>query len=100
VRSTLKAVLFSGMFTGDPVEGVRVMVFMSTTKERRLVLGGGVSGAAVMVMLRVAVLPPQFDMQIKILDEPLQEIRATADNNIGKARVFRTFMQPPRQSRA
>jgi len=92
VRSTLKAVLFSGMFTADPVEGVSAMEVISTMKERRLVLGGGVSEAAVKVRLRVAVPPPQFDVQIGGFDEPLHESRATAGNKIGKARIFRTIM--------
>ena len=54
VRSTLKAALFSGIFTADPLEGVSVMEVISTMKERRLVLGGGVSGAAVRARSRKA----------------------------------------------
>jgi len=46
VRSTPMAVAFNGMFTAVPVAGVRVMVLISTKKERRFVLGGGVSGVA------------------------------------------------------
>jgi len=92
VRSTLKAVLFSGMVTADPLEGVSAMEVISTMKERRLVLGGGVSEAAVRVRFSVAVLPPQFDVQVEDFDEPLHEIRATADNKIGKASIFRTIM--------
>lgn len=92
VRSTLKAAPFSGIFTADPLEGVSVMEVISTMKERRLVLGGGVSGAAVRVKLRVAVLPPQFEVQV-VFDPPLHEIRATANNKIGKARILRRFMQ-------
>ncbi len=98
MRSTLKAGLFSGIFTVDPLEEVRVTVFTSTMKERRLVLGGGVSGAAVMVTLRVAVPPPQFDVQGG-LGAPLHETKQAADSTIGKARVFRKSMQPPRQNR-
>src|SRR6266852_7985119 len=98
VRSTLKVVLFSGIFTLVPVDEVSVMVFTSTMKERRLVLGGGVSGAAVMVTLKVAVPPPQFDVQGG-LGAPLHETKQAADSTIGKARVFRKSMQPPRQNR-
>jgi len=49
------AVAFNGMFTAVPVAGVRVMVLISTKKERRFVLGGGVSGVAVSVRLSDAV---------------------------------------------
>lgn len=95
VRSTLKLVAFSGIFTVDPVEEVSVMVFMSTRKESRLVLGGGVSGAAVMVTLRVAVpLLPQFVVQT--VGRPLQEVKDTADSNSSAAKTFGKFIQPPR----
>jgi hypothetical protein len=67
-----------------------VMVFTSTMKERRFVLGGGVSGAAVNVKLSVAVPPPGdggfFD--------PLHETRAIADSESSEARTFRKFMSP------
>jgi hypothetical protein len=97
VRSTLKLVLFSGIFTLVPVDDVRVMVFTSTMKERRLVLGGGVSGVALHVMLSVALpLPPQFDVQG--LGFPLHETKATADSKSRAAQTFRKFIEPPRQS--
>jgi hypothetical protein len=65
-------------------------------KERRLVLAGGESGAAVHVMLSVAVpLPPQFTVQA--VGKPLHEIKATADNKISAAKTFRKFIEPPRQ---
>jgi hypothetical protein len=96
VRSTLKLVLFRGIFTLDPVDDVRVMVFTSTMKERRLVLGGGVSGVAFHVMLSVAVPPPpQFTVQG--FGTPLQEIKATADSKTKAAKPFRNFIEPPRQ---
>ena len=85
----------SGMFTADPLDEVSVIVFTSTMKERRLVLGGGVSGVAVMVRLSVAVLPPQLLVHGEFFGEPLQETRKTADNKSGAAKIFRTFMQPP-----
>ena len=97
VRSTLILVLFSGIFTLVPVDEVSVMVFTSTMKERRLVLGGGVRGAAVMVMLSVAVPPPpQFT--VHVFGTPLHEIKVTADSKIGAAKTFRKFIEPPRQS--
>ena len=97
VRSTLRLVLFSGIFTLVPVDDVRVMVFTSTMKERRLVLAGGVSGAAVHVMLSVAVPPPpQFTVQA--FGKPLHEIKATADNKTTAAKIFRMFIEPPRRS--
>jgi len=97
MRSTLSLVLFSGIFTLVPVDEVSVMVFTSTMKERRLVLGGGVRGAAVMVMLRVAVPPPpQFTMQV--FGKPLHEIKATADNEISAAKTLRKCIEPPRQN--
>jgi hypothetical protein len=98
VRSTLKAALFSGIFTAVPLEGVRVMVLTSTVKERRLVLGGGVRGAAVMVTLSVAVPPPQLDVQVEVLGKPLHEMKPTAARKMGKERILRTSMNPPGQS--
>jgi hypothetical protein len=87
-------VAFSGMFTLDPVEEVSVIVFISTMKERRFVLGGGVSGVALAVKLSVAVPPPgggEFFV-------PLQEIKETADSKSSEAKTFRKFTRPPRQS--
>src|SRR5258708_29755529 len=81
------------MFTLDPVEEVSVMVFTSTTKERRLVLGGGVSGTAVIVTLSVAALPPP----VEFFGEPLQDIRQTANSKISDAKTFPKFTLPPRQ---
>ena len=90
VRSTIKLVAFSGMFTLVPLEDVSVIVFTSTVKERRLVLGSGVSGAAVSVKLTVAVPPPVgggfFD--------PLHETRKMANIESSEARIFRKFMSP------
>lgn len=97
VRSTLKLVLFSGIFILVPVDEVSVMVFTSTMKDRRLVLGGGVSGAAFHVMLSVAVPPPQLTVQGGF-GTPLHETKATPDNKTSAAKTFRKFMQPPRQS--
>jgi hypothetical protein len=91
VRSTAKLVAFSGIFTLVPVEDVSVMVFTSTTKERRLVLGGGVSGAAVNVKLRVAVPPPPG---VDGFFGPLQAAREIADMESSEARTFRKFMSP------
>ena len=97
VRSTLKALVLSGIFTAVPLAGVRVMVLTSTVKERRLVLGGGVRGAAVMVTLTVAVLPPwQFTVQGGF-DLPLHEMRPMAARKIGREQILRTSMTPPRQ---
>jgi hypothetical protein len=79
VRSTLKVVVPNGILTADPEEGVSEMVFISTTKERRLVkfaLGGGVSGAALNVRLRVAVPPPGGGGAFL---GPLHEIRKTVE---------------------
>ena len=96
VRSTLKLVLFSGIFTLVPVDEVSVMVFTSTMKERRLVLGGGVRGAAVMVMLSVAVPPPpQFT--VHVFGTPLHETKAT-DSKSSAAKAIRKFIEPPRLS--
>ncbi len=91
-------VAFKGMFTAAPVAGVSVMVLISTRNERRLVLGGGTRGAAVSVTLSVAVpLPPQFTVQ-GCVGLPLQAIRPTEHTDSSKAKPFRKFMQPPRQS--
>jgi nitrogenase molybdenum-iron protein alpha/beta subunit len=96
VRSTLRVVLFSGIFTLVPVDDVRVMVFTSTMKERRLVLGGGESGVAFHVMLSVAVPPPpQFTVQG--FGELLHEIKATVDSKTRAAKPFRKVIEPPRQ---
>jgi hypothetical protein len=92
VRSTPMLVAFSGMFTLDPVEEVSVIVFISTMKERRFVLGGGVSGVAVAVKLSVAVPPPGGGV---FFDPPLQEIRETADSKTSEAKTFRKFTRPP-----
>jgi hypothetical protein len=88
-------VAFSGTFTLDPVEEVSVIVFISTMKERRFVLGGGVSGVARAVKLSVAVPPPGGGV---FFDPPLQEIRETTDSNTSEAKTFRKFTRPPRQS--
>jgi hypothetical protein len=82
------------MFMVYPVEEVSVIVFISTTKERRLVLGGGVSGTAVIATLSVAV-PPGGGV---FFGAPLQDIRQTANSKISAAKTFRKFTQPPRQS--
>src|ERR1700676_5439762 len=100
VRSTARFVAFSGMFTVDPLDEVSVTVFTSTMKERRLVLGGGVSGVAVIVRLSVAVPPPQLVVHGLFLGNPLQDARKAADNKSGAATTFRTFMQPPWQNGA
>src|ERR1700675_403229 len=97
VRSTVRLVAFSGMFTVDPPDEVSVTVFTSTMKERRLVLGGGVSGVAVIVKLSVAVPPPQLLVHGLLLVGPLHDARKAADNRSGAATIFRTFMQPPRR---
>jgi hypothetical protein len=73
------------------------MVFTPTMKERRLVLGGGVRGAAVKVMLRVA-LPPPPQFTVQVFGTPLHEIKVTADSKIGAAKTLRKFIEPPRQS--
>ena len=97
VRSTARFVAFSGMFTVDPLDEVSVTVLMSTMKERRLVLGGGVSGVAVMVRLSVAVPPPpQLLVHGFLVVGPLQDARKAADSKSGAVKIFRTFMQPPR----
>ena len=95
VRSTARFVAFSGMFTVDPLDEVSVTVLMSTMKERRLVLGGGVSGVAIIVKLSVAVPPPQLLVQVLFLGIPLQDVKKAADSNTDAAKIFRTFMQPP-----
>ena len=90
-------VAFRGIFTVEPVEEVSVIVFMSTMKERRLVLGGGVSGVALNVTLRVAVPPPpQFT--VHGVFKPLHEVKETADSKSSEAKMFRKFTRPPRQS--
>jgi hypothetical protein len=94
VRSTLRIVLFSGIFTLAPLEEVSVMVFTSTTKERRFVLGGGVSGVALNVTPSVAVPPPPTGGG-EFFRAPLQEIKETADSNSSETKTFRKFMQPP-----
>ena len=92
------AVAFNGMFTAVPVAGVRVMVLISTKKERRFVLGGGVSGVAVSVRLSDAVpLPPQFTVQGG-LGLPLHATKPNANKDSNEAKVFRKFMKPPGQS--
>ena len=96
VRSTPKVVAFSGMFTLDPLDGVSVIVLTSTMKERRLVFGGGVSGAAVIVKLRLAEPPPPPPPPGVF--KPPHEVRKIADTKSGAAKIFPTFMQPPRQS--
>src|ERR1700687_2974737 len=80
VRSTPKLVAFSGTFTLVPVAEVSVMVLMSTMNDRRFELGGGVSGAAVKVRLRVAVPPPQLTVQGGVFDAPLHETSDTAES--------------------
>ena len=92
VRSTLKVVALRGILTADPEEGVSEMVFISTTKERRFVLAGGVSGAALNVKLSVAVpLPPGGGVDVF---GPLHETREMADIESSEARTFRKFMSP------
>src|SRR5260370_33520575 len=71
------------------------MVFMSKMKERRFVLGGGLSGVALNVTLSVALPPPGGG---GFVDLPLQEIKETADSKSSKAKTFRKFTRPPRQS--
>src|ERR1700724_2227826 len=100
VRSTVRLVALSGMFTVVPLDEVSVTVFTSTMKERRLVLGGGVSGVAIIVRLSVAVPPPQLLVHGLFLGIPLQDARKAADSKSGAATIFRTFMQPPRENRA
>ena len=85
-------VAFSGIFTVEPVEEVSVIVFMSTMKERRLVLGGGLSGVALAVKLSVAVPPPGGG---EFFDVPLQEIKETADSKSSEAKMFRKFTRAP-----
>ncbi len=91
VRSTLKLAAFRGMFTFVPVEDVSVIVFTSTMNERRFVLGGGVSGAAVNVKLTVAVPPPGGGDGFL---GPLHATREIADIESSEARTFRKFMSP------
>ena len=97
VKSTLRLVVFSGMFTLVPLDEVRVMVFTSTTKARRLVFGGGDSGVAIMVTLTVAVPVPPPVPPPEFLGKPLHETRKAAHSHNGATTIFRTFMQPPRQ---
>jgi hypothetical protein len=90
-------VLFSGIFTLVPLEEVSVIVFTSTTKERRfvkLVFGGGLSGVALHVTLTVAVPPPPTGGG-EFFRAPLQEIKEMADSNSSETKTFRKFMQPP-----
>jgi len=92
------AVAFNGMFTAVPEAGVRVMVFISTKNESRLVFGGGVSGAAVSVRLSEAVpLPPQFVVQGCVVDLPLHATKPIAHTDRREVKTFRKFMQPPRR---
>jgi hypothetical protein len=92
------AVAFNGMFTAVPEVGVRVIVFISTKNESRLVFGGGVSGAAVSVRLSEAVpLPPQFVVQGCVVDLPLHATKSIAHTNRREVKTFRKFMQPPRR---
>jgi hypothetical protein len=93
VRSTLRPVALSGIFAVVPVEDVSVIVFISTMKDRRFVLGGGVSGAAVKVKLTVAVFAPPPPPPVEVL-APLQEIRNIDDNEDSAARIFRKFISP------
>ena len=96
VRSTARFVAFSGTFTAEPLDEVSVTVFTSTMKERRLVLGGGVSGVDLNVTLNVAVPPPpQLLVHGLLLVGPLQDARKATDSKSGAAITFRTFMQPP-----
>ena len=91
VRSTLKLVAFSGMFTSVPLEDVSVIVFTSTVKERRFVLGSGVRGAAVSAKLRVAVPP------LPVCDGffgPLHATREIAAIESSETKTFRKFMSP------
>ena len=87
--------VFSGIFTVEPVDEVSVTVFISTTKERRLVLGGGLSGVALNVTLSVALPPPGGG---GFVDLPLHEVKETADSKSSEAITFRKFTGPPRQS--
>ena len=93
VRSTVNVVAFRGILTEAPVEEVSVMVLTSTLKESRLVLGGGVSGAAVNVKLTVAVppTPPPGDGEFF---GPLHATREMADIESSEARTVRKFMSP------
>ena len=91
VRSTLKLAAFRGMFTFVPVEDVSVIVFTSTMNERRFVLGGGVSGAAVNVKLTVAVPPPGGGDGFL---GPLHATRVIADSESSDVKTFRKFMSP------
>jgi hypothetical protein len=93
VRSILRVVAFRGILTADPVAGVSVIVFTSTTKERRLVFGGGVSGVACMVRLSLAVLPPPPPPPPEVFD-PLHEVRKAANAKSDTVRIVRTFMSP------
>src|SRR5260370_19163446 len=70
------------------------MVFMSTMKERRFVLGGGLSGVALNVTLTVAVPPPGGG---GFVDLPLQEVKETADSKSSEAKTFPKFTRPPPQ---
>ena len=92
VRSTLKLVAFNGIFTLVPLEEVSVMVFTSTMNERRFVLGGGVSGAALNVKLSVVVPPPPGG-GVEFFG-PLHETREMAEIESSEARTFRKFMSP------
>ncbi len=56
-------------------------------------LGGGVSGAAVIVTLNVAVLPPP-PVGGAFFGKPLHEMREMADIESNAARTFRKFMSP------
>jgi hypothetical protein len=91
------AVAFNGMFTAVPEVGVRVMVFISTKNESRLVFAGGVSGAAVSVRLTEAVPPPQFVVQGCVVDLPLHATKPVAHTNSREVKTFRKFMHPPRR---
>jgi hypothetical protein len=94
VRSTLKVVALRGILTADPEAGLSEIVFISTTKERRLVkvvLGGGVSGAALNVRLSVAVPPPGGGGEFFA---PLHEIRKMVEIESSETRTFRKFMSP------
>ena len=80
------------MFTGEPVEGVRVMVFTVTTKDNKLVPGGRESGAAVMVKVAS---PLVVQLVVQVLGKPLQEAKEKAENKVSAANALRKSMQSP-----
>src|SRR3981081_827801 len=83
------------MFTLVPVVEVSVIVLISTMKDRRFVLGSGVSGAAVNVRLTVALPPPQLTVQGGgVVRGPLHESREPAENKDSVVTTLPRLMSP------